>query len=76
MGEQVEKDIAIFAISALKVESFMHNVRDFNLRLKVSSLDWHLKNYCHIWNVFMDVWQGSEYLSELASKFKDVPVLN
>ena len=49
-GEQVEKDIAIFAISALKVESFMQNVRNFNLGPKLPFLDWHLKNYCHIWN--------------------------
>ena len=49
-GEQIEKDIAIFAISALKVESFMQNVRNFNLGPKLPSLDWHLKNYWHIWN--------------------------
>ena len=39
-GEQIEKDIAIFAISALKVESFMQNVRNFNLGPKLPSLDW------------------------------------
>ena len=49
-GEQIEKDIAIFAISALKVESFMQNVRNFNLGPKLPSLDWHLKNYWRIWN--------------------------
>ena len=38
-GEQIEKDIAIFAISALKVESFMQNVRNFNLGPKLPSLD-------------------------------------
>ena len=38
-GEQIEKDIAIFAISALKVESFMQNVRNFNLGSKLTSLD-------------------------------------
>ena len=48
--EQIEKDIAMFAIIALKVESFMQNVRNFNLGPKLSSLDWHLKNYWHIWN--------------------------
>ena len=42
-GKQVEKDIAIFAISALKVESFMQNVKNFNLGPKLPSLDWHLK---------------------------------
>ena len=49
-GEQIEKDIAIFAISALKVESFMQNVRNFNLGPKLPSLDWNLKNYWQIWN--------------------------
>ena len=38
-GEQVEKYIAIFAISALKVESFMQNARNFNLRPKLPSLN-------------------------------------
>ena len=45
-GEQIKKDIAIFAISILKVESFMQNVP------KLPSLDWHLKNYWHIWNQY------------------------
>ena len=49
-GEKIEKDIAKFAISALKVESFMQNVRNFNLGPKLPSLDWHLKYYWHIWN--------------------------
>ena len=48
--EQIEKDIAIFVISTLKVKSFMQNVRNFNLEPKLPSLDWHLKNYGHIWN--------------------------
>ena len=38
-GEKIEKDIAKFAISALKVESFMQNVRNFNLGPKLPSLD-------------------------------------
>ena len=38
-GEQIKKDIAIFAMSALKVESFMQNVRNFNLEPKMPSLD-------------------------------------
>ena len=41
--ELAEKDIAIFAISALKVESFMQNIRNFNLGPKLLPLDWHLK---------------------------------
>ena len=49
-GEQIEKDIAIFVITALKVESFLQNIRNFNLGPTLSSLDWHLKNYWHIWN--------------------------
>ena len=49
-GEQIKKDIAIFAISAVKVESFMQNVRNFNLGPKLPFLDSHLKNYGHIWN--------------------------
>ena len=48
-GEQIEKDIAIFAIKALKMQSFMQNVRNSNLGQKLPSLDWHLKNYWHIW---------------------------
>ena len=40
-GEQIEKDIAIFAISALELESFMQNVKNFNLGPKLPSLDWH-----------------------------------
>ena len=48
--EQIEKDIAIFAISTFKVETFMQNLRNFNFGLKLPSLDWHLKNYWHIWN--------------------------
>ena len=35
----VEKDIAIFVISAFKVERFTQNVRNFNLGQKVPSLD-------------------------------------
>ena len=38
-GDQIEKNIAIFATKALKVESFMQNVRNFNLGLKLISLD-------------------------------------
>ena len=37
-------------VSYCVVESFTKNVRNFNLGHKMSSLDWHLKNYCHIWN--------------------------
>ena len=51
-GRQVEKDIAIFAINAFKMESFMQNIINFKLRPKLSFLDWHLKNYCHIWNAY------------------------
>ena len=36
---QIEKDIAIFTISTLKVESFMQNIRNFNLDPKLSFLD-------------------------------------
>ena len=38
-GEQIEKDIAIFAINADNVESFMQNVRNFNSGMKLPSLD-------------------------------------
>ena len=37
--EQIEKDIAIFAITTLKVESFMQSIRNFDLGPKLSSLD-------------------------------------
>ena len=36
-GEQIEKDIAIFAISTLKVESFIQNVRNINVGLNFPS---------------------------------------
>ena len=35
-GRQVEKDIAIFAANALKMESFMQNIINFKLRPKLS----------------------------------------
>ena len=41
-GEQIEKYIAIFPVSALKVESFMQNVKIVYLGLKLPSLDWNL----------------------------------
>ena len=38
-GNKSEKDIAIFAISAVKVESFVQNLRNFSLEPKLPSLD-------------------------------------
>ena len=39
LGNKSKLDIAIFAISALKVQSFMHNIRNFNLGPKLPSLN-------------------------------------
>ena len=59
--EQIEKYIAIFVISAVKVKSFMQNVRNFNLGPKLSSLDWHLKNYWHIWNQYARICRNAKF---------------
>ena len=64
-GEQIEKDIAIFAISALKVESFMQNVRNFNLGSKLTSLDWRLKNYWHISNQHPRICQNEKFCAKI-----------
>ena len=64
-GEQIEKDNAIFAINALKVELFMQNVRNFNLGPKLLSLDWHLKNYWHIWNQQPRICRNAKFQAKL-----------
>ena len=60
-GEQIEKDIAIFGISALKVRSFVQNVRNFSLGPKLSSLDWHLKSYWYIWNRHPQICRNAKF---------------
>ena len=75
-AEQIEKDIAIFAISVLKVESFMQNVRIFNLGLKLPSLDWHLKSYWHIWNQHLRIFQNAKFQAKAQnSKFNTKNIL-
>ena len=64
-GEQIEKDIAIFAISPLKVESFKQNVRNFSLVPKLLSLDRHLKNYWHIWNQHPRICRNAEFQAKV-----------
>ena len=64
-GEQIEKDIAIFAISALKVESFMQNVRNFSLGLKLPSSDWHSKKYWHIWNQHPRICRNTKFQAKV-----------
>ena len=64
-GEQIEKDIAIFAISALKVQSFMQNIRNFDLGPKLPSLDWHLKDYWHIWNQHPQISRNAKFQAKV-----------
>ena len=48
--EQIEKRYCYICHRCLKVESSVQNIRNFNLRPELPSLDWHFKNFWHIWN--------------------------
>ena len=51
-------------VSYCVVESFVKNVRNFNLGHKMPSLDLHLKNYCHIWNQHPQTCQIAKFREE------------
>ena len=68
--EQIEKDIAIFAISILKMERFMQTVRNSSLGPRRPSLDWHLKNYWNIWNHHPQICRNAKFQAKVQnSKF-------
>ena len=65
LGEQIEKDIAIFAISVLKVERFMQNVRNSSLGPRLPSLHWHLKNYWNFWNQHPQISRNGKFQAKV-----------
>ena len=68
--KQIEKDIAIFAISVLKVERFRQNIRNSSLGPSLPSLDWHLKSYWNIWNQHPQICRNAKFQAKVQdSKF-------
>ena len=61
--EQIQKDIVIFAIRALKVETLM--LRNFDLRLKLPSLHIQLNNYLQIWTQHSGICQNAKFQAKV-----------